>query len=235
MTPLYLSRRKFTALSLSGGFSALARPRRAFAAEMTEQEMLEALRSHKPQCGAPAPSGQNDEQRLLRELACRTPRAAAPVTAADEEERVLLETLKNRPARATTPIERNNLKNLAQNKPSIDIEINFDFNSDKIGASAIGPLVRLGRTLSNPELTGYFFLINGHTDAKGGDQFNQDLSERRAEAVKRVLIEQFKLSASTLIAVGYGRTQLKNRTDPLAGENRRVQIVNTEQQVVAGR
>ena len=42
------------------------------------------------------------------------------------------------------------------------------------------------------------------------------LSERRAEAVKRVLIEQFKLSASTLIAVGYGRTQLKIGTDPLA-------------------
>ena len=56
MTPLYLSRRKFTALSLSGGFSALARPRGVFAAEMTEQEMLEALRSHKPQCGGPAPS-----------------------------------------------------------------------------------------------------------------------------------------------------------------------------------
>jgi flagellar motor protein MotB len=51
--------------------------------------------------------------------------------------------------------------------------------------------------------------------------------------VKRILIEEFKLPANTLIAVGYGKSQLKTKADPFAGENRRVQIVNTEQQAVA--
>jgi outer membrane protein OmpA-like peptidoglycan-associated protein len=76
------------------------------------------------------------------------------------------------------------------------------------------PLLALGRALSNDQLKGTIFLVNGHTDAKGGAEYNQDL---------------------TLIAVGHGKTQLKNPTDPFAGENRRVQVVNTEQPVAGGR
>ncbi len=72
------------------------------------------------------------------------------------------------------------------------------------------------------------FLINGHTDAKGSAEYNQDLSEWRAEAVKHLLVQQFGLPPTTLIAVGYGKTQLKNAAYPFAGEKRRVQIVNTE-------
>jgi outer membrane protein OmpA-like peptidoglycan-associated protein len=89
-------------------------------------------------------------------------------------------------------------------------------------------LLALGRALSRDELKGAVFFINGHTDAKGSDPYNQGLSERRAEAVKRLLVEQFGLPAADLIAVGYGRSQLKNAAEPFAGENRRVQIVNTE-------
>jgi flagellar motor protein MotB len=47
------------------------------------------------------------------------------------------------------------------------------------------------------------------------------------------LIEEFRLPGDTLIAVGHGKTQFKNTTDPFAGENRRVQVVNTEQQATA--
>jgi hypothetical protein len=59
---------------------------------------------------------------------------------------------------------------------------------------------------------------------------NQSLSERRAEAIKIFLAEQFKLSPDQLLAIGFGKSQLKNTTDPFAAENRRVQIVNIEQQ-----
>jgi outer membrane protein OmpA-like peptidoglycan-associated protein len=90
--------------------------------------------------------------------------------------------------------------------------------------------VTLARALGNPELKGATFLIGGHTDAAGSDSYNQSLSERRAEAVKIFLTEQFKLSPEQLLAIGFGRSQLKNTTDPLAAENRRVQIVNIEQQ-----
>jgi hypothetical protein len=63
--------------------------------------------------------------------------------------------------------------------------------------------------------------------------FTYIATERRAEAVKRILIQEFRLPAGTLIAVGYGKTQLKNTTNSFAAENRRVQIVNTEQRTTA--
>jgi outer membrane protein OmpA-like peptidoglycan-associated protein len=122
---------------------------------------------------------------------------------------------------------------IAIDKPLVDVEINFDYDSDAIGRQALKPLLRLGRALSNEEIKWTFFFVNGHTDAKGNAEYNQALSERRAEAVKRLLIEEFKLPADSLIAAGFGKTQLKNRENPFADENRRVQIVNTEQRATA--
>ena len=58
------------------------------------------------------------------------------------------------------------------------------------------------------------------------DTYNQGLSERRAEAVKRFLAEKYGIDASNLVTVGYGKTQLKNPAGPFASENRRVQVIN---------
>ena len=102
----------------------------------------------------------------------------------------------------------------------------FDFDSDVVKTTARHNLDALASSLDKygkSEL-----LIVGHTDAVGRDAYNQDLSERRAEAVKRELVKLFNLPDNTLIAVGYGKSKLKNKADPLAAENRRVQIVNTE-------
>ena len=60
--------------------------------------------------------------------------------------------------------------------------MNFDYNSDNIGAKAAPQVSALGQALSSSESKGG---IAGHTDAKGSETYNQGLSERRAEAVKR--------------------------------------------------
>jgi hypothetical protein len=60
-------------------------------------------------------------------------------------------------------------------------------------------------------------------------------SERRAETVKKFLMENYKISAETLVSAGYGETDLKNKTDPSAAENRRVQIVNMAKHETAGK
>ena len=78
-----------------------------------------------------------------------------------------------------------------------------------------------------PDLKGRTFIVAGHTDAKGSETYNQGLSERRADAVKRFLSEKYRIETSRLVTVGYGATNLKNSENPLARENRRVQIVNT--------
>ena len=92
----------------------------------------------------------------------------------------------------------------------------------------------LGRALTNPDLKGTTFVLAGHTDATGGDGYNQDLSERRADALKKHLIEKYGIAAADLVTVGYGKTKLKNSGLPTADENRRVQIVNMASSKVAG-
>ena len=76
-------------------------------------------------------------------------------------------------------------------------------------------------------------MVAGHTDAKGDDAYNQQLSGRRAESVKAYLVAHHHIPASNLIAVGYGKSKLKNANDPFSPENRRVQIVNMTAAAVA--
>ncbi len=110
--------------------------------------------------------------------------------------------------------------------PALDLEIYFDFDSSVITPQAVPTLVKLGQALSGDQLKAASFLIAGHTDAKGGADYNQHLSEARAGAVKAFLISNFHIAPQQLISVGYGKEDLKNPSDPEAAENRRVAIVN---------
>jgi outer membrane protein OmpA-like peptidoglycan-associated protein len=138
----------------------------------------------------------------------------------------LLDSVRNRPAHSLTPGEREQIAAAAAAKPSIDIEINFDFRSAKISRSTASAVDTLGKALSNPDLKGSTFVLAGHTDGKGSTPYNQELSEKRVDTVKHYLVTHFKLSPANLVAVGYGKTKLKNENDPFGPENRRVQVVN---------
>jgi outer membrane protein OmpA-like peptidoglycan-associated protein len=142
------------------------------------------------------------------------------------EDARFVDTLRNRTTRSLTVAEREKVASMAEKKPSIDLEINFEYNSDTIGAKAAPQVTALGQALSNSELKGGTFVVAGYTDGKGGDAFNQNLSERRADAVKRYLAEKYQIDAANLVSVGYGKARLKNPANPLAAENRRVQVVN---------
>ena len=137
-----------------------------------------------------------------------------------------IEALRNKPARSITVGERAKIAVVATLRPQINLEIPFDFDSAAISQEAIPQLVRLGQALQDRELQTATFLVAGHTDGKGAADYNQQLSERRAAAVRQFLVVQYGLDEHYLIAIGYGFEQLKNTYDPLAAENRRVQIVN---------
>ena len=66
-----------------------------------------------------------------------------------------------------------------------------------------------------------------------GPAYNQELSERRADSVKRYLVEKFDIPASNLVTAGYGSTHFKNANDPFAAENRRVAVTNMADSKVA--
>jgi outer membrane protein OmpA-like peptidoglycan-associated protein len=112
----------------------------------------------------------------------------------------------------------------AQRAGSIDVEIRFGRGSAMLGAAAVSQLQALGADLGKPELHGAALLVAGHADASGSDAYNQRLSERRADAVKRFLVTRFKVPDDTVIAVGHGKAQPKNTADPYAAENRRAQV-----------
>ncbi len=136
---------------------------------------------------------------------------------------------------APTADERTQIAEIARDKPAIDLEILFEYNSADISPKAMPALAALGKALSRQDLKGSVCFINGHTDAAGGADYNQLLSQRRANSVRRVLVEQYRLVPDTLIAAGFGKEQLKNPANPLGQENRRVQIVNTTVQAAAKR
>ena len=117
--------------------------------------------------------------------------------------------------------------------PSTDLEIYFDFNSAEITPQARAALEPLGKALGHPRLAAYRFVLVGHTDGKGGAEFNQRLSDRRAAAVRDHLVQQFQIAPDRLDTYGRGKTALKNPQQPDAGENRRVQVINQGQTAAA--
>ena len=142
------------------------------------------------------------------------------------EETRFVDTLRNRTSRSLTTAEREQITTIAQKKPSIDLEINFEYNSATLGTKATPQVSTLGKALSSEDLKGATFIVAGYTDAKGGDTYNQGLSERRADAVKQFLAEKYGIDAANLVTVGYGKSHLKNASDPFSADNRRVQVIN---------
>lgn len=67
-------------------------------------------------------------------------------------------------------------------------------------------------------------IIEGHTDAAGSAQYNEQLSQRRAYSVKQYLVAMHGINPARLQAVGMGQRGLLHDFDPFAAENRRVQF-----------
>jgi outer membrane protein OmpA-like peptidoglycan-associated protein len=139
-----------------------------------------------------------------------------------------VQTLRNRKTRSLSEGERDKLAEIASNKPRIDLDIQFDYNSAEISRTSLAAVQELGKALSDTRLKGSTFVVEGHTDAIGGDAYNQDLSERRADTIKRYLVDKYGINGTDLVAVGYGKTKPKDPSAPLDPINRRVQVVNMD-------
>jgi outer membrane protein OmpA-like peptidoglycan-associated protein len=112
-------------------------------------------------------------------------------------------------------------------KVSFD-QITFELNSDRISPKARTLLDRLGQAIASDELTEVNFLIEGHTDATGALPYNMRLSSRRADAVRRYLVDNHQINPNRLRTAGKGPTDLLDKTHPDSGANRRVVFVPSE-------
>lgn len=109
--------------------------------------------------------------------------------------------------------------------PKINLSIEFEYNSDQPTAAGRKQLASLADALRDPRLRDFRFLLAGHTDARGSDDYNQQLSERRAAAVKDFLVRA-QFDDSQLQTVGFGKRRLLDASQPESPRNRRVEIVN---------
>ena len=154
-------------------------------------------------------------------------------TAAQAKEASFVDTLRNRKTRSLSLGEREEIAELAATKPKIDLEIQFDYNSADISKGSTSAVQELGKALSSPDLKGSTFVVAGHTDAIGGEAYNQELSERRADTIKKYLTEKYGIAGSDLVTVGYGESKPKDANVPMDPTNRRVQVVNMETKTAA--
>jgi outer membrane protein OmpA-like peptidoglycan-associated protein len=128
------------------------------------------------------------------------------------------------PGTATPPPAAQPARIPAQSSPGVDLEIKFPFGSAELSPDAKALLQKLARVLASGDLASRSIKVIGHTDAAGGEELNQSLSTARAQAVSAYLAEQ-GVSGQRLIPSGVGKSDHKNPKDPLAAENRRVEIV----------
>ncbi|QOZ22634.1 OmpA family protein [Bradyrhizobium sp. CCBAU 51753] len=193
---------------------------------------------------AAARAGDNvTEDQILRAL---TPEKKPPLTRGlsvgpqtapglNADQAKFVQSVRGRATRSLSSAEREEIATIVKDKPKIDLEINFDYNSADISAKSLPSVQALGRALTNPDLQGSTFVVAGHTDAAGGEEYNQGLSERRADAIKRYLVDKYGINGTDLVTVGYGKSKLKDPAQPLAEVNRRVQVVNMENKATAAK
>lgn len=115
---------------------------------------------------------------------------------------------------------------VANDQPKMDMRIQFEFGSAGLTEGARQVLDELGAALQSDELAGFSFSLVGHTDAVGSDEYNLELSQSRAQAVKDYLIDKFDIASDRLQASGVGEAEPADPSDPDSALNRRVAITN---------
>src|SRR5262245_46870427 len=121
MSALHMTRNlNLTCMIVAVGLALPVGPGAGFAAEQPSAEQI--IQALKP-------------ARLTRGLT---------TSPADAEEAKFVNSLRNRPTRSLTTVEREQITSIAQKRPKIDLEVNFDFNSDRIGSKATPQVTALG-------------------------------------------------------------------------------------------
>jgi len=108
--------------------------------------------------------------------------------------------------------------------PQLVVEIRFDEDAAVIRPESYQTLGRIADVLTDPKLLAYKFLIIVHTVSAGRRENNLTLSQRRADVIREVLVNTFRISSKRLQAIGLGEEQLLDAARPAAAVNQRIQI-----------
>ena len=109
------------------------------------------------------------------------------------------------------------------NVKSAGIEIKFDFNSYKLRVDQLKKVSYVAAALADDINVGKLYVIVGHTDGKGSDAYNCELSKKRAATLTTALL--LGGAKAQLRPIGAGEALLKDPINPNHGKNRRVSFL----------
>jgi OmpA-OmpF porin, OOP family len=109
--------------------------------------------------------------------------------------------------------------------PQIRFDVVFDQDSSLIRPASYQTIGSIADALTDPKLRPYRYLIVDHVESAGRRDHNLILSQRRAESVRDVLVNTFKVSPRRLQALGLGEEQLQDVNRPASPANARIQII----------
>ena len=109
--------------------------------------------------------------------------------------------------------------------PQVRFDVVFDPDSSLIRPASYQTIGSIADALTDPKLRPYRYLIVDHVESAGRRDHNLILSQRRAESVRDVLVNTFKVSPKRLQALGLGEEQLQDVNRPAAPANARVQLM----------
>jgi len=107
----------------------------------------------------------------------------------------------------------------------LELMVNFDFDKSDVKAEYFDEIQEVTDFMK--QYSDVVIELEGHTDSRGTPVYNQSLSERRAAAVRQVMIDQFGISSARVSSSGLGELQPASTNDTDAGraDNRRVMTV----------
>lgn len=109
--------------------------------------------------------------------------------------------------------------------PTFNLAIHFDPDTPVVRPDSYQALGRLADALVNASLLPFSFLIVSHSNTPGRREANLALSQRRADAIRDVLVKTFKISPMRLQSLGLGEAQPIDRDHPASPANLQIQIM----------
>jgi outer membrane protein OmpA-like peptidoglycan-associated protein len=109
--------------------------------------------------------------------------------------------------------------------PAFNVDIVFDVDTPIVQPESYQTVGRIADAMVYSSLLPYNFLVVGHIEANGRREANAILSQRRADAIREILVNTFKISAKRIQSVGLGEEQLLDSARPTAPVNNQIQIM----------
>src|ERR1700756_3510943 len=109
--------------------------------------------------------------------------------------------------------------------PTFNFNIHFDVDTPIILPDSYETVGRIADAMVSAPMLPYMFLIVGHTDSNGRREANAILSQRRADALRDVLVNTFKISAKRIQSLGLGEEQFIDQAHPTSPVNQQIQIL----------